>query len=80
MRQWYDCTSPVRRPQYWVRDVWSGDRFRKPVLRTYDVHAAVRELERPTADVRKFSATQQLTPGTAGELTRCLDRTGPGHG
>ncbi|MFE5138402.1 hypothetical protein ACFRDV_12090 [Streptomyces fagopyri] len=46
-----DCTSPERRPQYWVWDAWPRDWLRKPVLRTYDVHAAVRELERLTAGV-----------------------------
>ncbi|MFF4421829.1 hypothetical protein ACFY04_13750 [Streptomyces sp. NPDC001549] len=45
-----DFKVPDRRPEYWVWDVWPQDLLRKPVLRTYDVHAAVRELERLTAD------------------------------
>ncbi|MCF3131501.1 hypothetical protein [Streptomyces olivochromogenes] len=45
-----DYESPDRRPEYWVWDVWPQDWLRKPVLRTYDVRAAVHELERLTAD------------------------------
>ncbi|WP_328787127.1 hypothetical protein [Streptomyces sp. NBC_00273] len=45
-----DFKAPDRRPEYWVRDVWPQDPSREPVLRTYDVDAAVRELERLTAD------------------------------
>jgi hypothetical protein len=41
--------SPDRRPEYWVWDILPKNRLLKPVLRTYDVHAAVRELERLTA-------------------------------
>ncbi|WP_314247705.1 hypothetical protein [Streptomyces sp. DSM 40907] len=41
-----DFKAPDRRPEYWVWDVWPQNRLRKPVLRTCDVHAAVRELER----------------------------------
>ncbi|MFJ3880759.1 hypothetical protein ACIPW5_25280 [Streptomyces sp. NPDC090077] len=47
-----DYNSPNRRAEYWVWDMWPQDRLRKPVLRTYDVHAAVRELERLTAEDR----------------------------
>ncbi|MFF4977013.1 hypothetical protein [Streptomyces sp. NPDC001083] len=46
-----DSTSPERRPEYWVWDVWPRNLIREPALRTYDVHAAVRESERLTADV-----------------------------
>ncbi|WP_033216396.1 hypothetical protein [Streptomyces virginiae] len=46
-----DFEAPDRRPEYWVRDVWPQDLSREPVLRTYDVEAAVRELERLTAHV-----------------------------
>ncbi|MFF4445190.1 hypothetical protein [Streptomyces sp. NPDC001502] len=45
-----DCKAQDRRPEYRVWDVWQQDRLRKPVLRTYDVQAAVRERERLTAD------------------------------
>ncbi|MFF4393228.1 hypothetical protein ACFY0G_41930 [Streptomyces sp. NPDC001552] len=45
-----DFKAPDRRPEYWVWDVWPQDPSREPVLRTYDVDAAVRELERLTAD------------------------------
>lgn len=44
-----DFKAPDRRPEHWVRDVRPQDRSREPVLRTYDVDAAVRELERLTA-------------------------------
>ncbi|MFJ3311144.1 hypothetical protein ACIPSA_51185 [Streptomyces sp. NPDC086549] len=43
-------TNPDRRPEYWIWNVWPRDRLHKPVLRTYDVHAAVHELERLTTD------------------------------
>ncbi|MFI8387879.1 hypothetical protein [Streptomyces sp. NPDC085540] len=45
-----DVKAPDRRPEYWVWDVWPQEPSREPVLRTYDVEAAVRELERLTAD------------------------------
>ncbi|WP_158820756.1 MULTISPECIES: hypothetical protein [unclassified Streptomyces] len=45
-----DFDAPDRRPQYWVRDVWPQDPSREPVLRTYGVDVAVRELERLTVD------------------------------
>lgn len=44
-----DPARPDRRAEYWVWDVWPQDPLRKPVLRTHDVVAAVRELERLTA-------------------------------
>ena len=47
-----DYNIPDRRPEYWVWDVWPQDRLRKPVLRTYGVHAAVCDLERLTAEDR----------------------------
>ncbi|GGS20537.1 hypothetical protein Snoj_21330 [Streptomyces nojiriensis] len=46
-----DFEAPDRRPEFRVRDVRPQDRSREPVLWTYDVHAAVRELERLTADL-----------------------------
>ncbi|MFD8003466.1 hypothetical protein [Streptomyces mirabilis] len=54
-----DYGSSDRRPEYWVWDVWPQDWLRKPALRTYDVHAAVRELERLTAD---FVPAEARTP------------------
>ncbi|MGW2419395.1 hypothetical protein ACWC0C_09075 [Streptomyces sp. NPDC001709] len=47
-----DYESPDRRPEYWVWDVCPQDWLCKPVLRTYDVHDAVHELERLTAGFR----------------------------
>lgn len=45
-----DFEAPDRRPEYRVWDVWPQDPSHEPVLRTYDVDAAVRELERLTVD------------------------------